>query len=201
LGRRSDHSPAELRRLALDAARQIIQKQGFAALSTRAVAREIGYASGTLYQHFENFDDLVEQVNRETIDAFRARCERVELTDDPAENLTRLAAIYAAFTSENANLWAAVFDHQRPVRSEEYAVSVGKIMTIVERAIAPYYLAGQEAERLHDARVLWMWLYGVSTLARRGMLGQGESAGKMLHTVIEMYTLSRKPAVMSKSGR
>ena len=63
MARRSDHTRAELKDLALEAARSIVREKGVSALSTRKLADRIGYTSGTIYQVFQNRDDLVEQMN------------------------------------------------------------------------------------------------------------------------------------------
>lgn len=196
MGRRSDHTPAELHRNALDAAREIVHEGGLAALSTRAIARKIGYTAGTLYQIFRNIDDLIEQMNAETIDELRGRCEQIDFADDPGENLLQLAECYAAYTAENAAIWSAIFEHRLPKgyqRFEGYEQSVGKLLSVIERAVAPFYRPGEEAERAHDIRVLWTWLYGISGLTQVGRVSKGESFERMIETVIEMYVGSRKP--------
>ena len=72
MGRRSDHTAEELRRMTLDAARKIVSENGLRGLTTRSIAREIGYTVGTLYQIFDNVDRLIEQMNIETLDAMRS---------------------------------------------------------------------------------------------------------------------------------
>ena len=43
MARRSDHTRDELRRMALDAARAIVEEDGLRGLSTRRLAKAIGY--------------------------------------------------------------------------------------------------------------------------------------------------------------
>jgi len=52
MGRRSTHTPQQLRELILDAAQDIIQVQGLAGLSAREIARRIEYSPGTIYNMF-----------------------------------------------------------------------------------------------------------------------------------------------------
>jgi hypothetical protein len=49
MGRRSVHSPEELRQLILDASQTIVERNGITGLSAREIARMIGYSPGTLY--------------------------------------------------------------------------------------------------------------------------------------------------------
>ena len=58
MGRRSSHTAEELRELILDASTALISEGGLASLSAREVARRIGYSPGTLYNVFENLDDV-----------------------------------------------------------------------------------------------------------------------------------------------
>ena len=58
MGRRSAHTSDELRGLILSAARDIIETEGLTALSAREIARRIGYSAGTLYNIFDNLDDI-----------------------------------------------------------------------------------------------------------------------------------------------
>ena len=68
MGRRSTHTPQQLRELILDAAQDIIQDQGLAGLSAREVARRIAYSPGTIYNMFENLDDVVLHVEARVLD-------------------------------------------------------------------------------------------------------------------------------------
>ncbi len=69
MARRSDHSRDELYDMALEAARQIAEKEGLRGLKARGIAREIGYTIGTLYNLFEDLDDLIVHLNGRTLDA------------------------------------------------------------------------------------------------------------------------------------
>ena len=182
--------------MALDAARKIVSKHGLRTLTTRGVAKAIGYTSGSLYQIFENFDDLVEEMNAETIDQLRIRCERVDLRQGPSKSLRSLAKEYTDFTSQNAMLWNAVFELKLPADhqwKEKYQTSVRRMLSVVESAIAPLFQPGEERARLHDVRVLWAWLYGVSALSSGDRLGGDESVADMTQTVVDIYVSARRP--------
>ncbi len=97
MGRRNEHSRDELRALALRAAGEIVAegdgKGGVGALSMREVARRIGYTVGALYIVFENLDDLIVQLNEQTVIELRAALERIRgRANQPAQNLRLLVA-------------------------------------------------------------------------------------------------------------
>jgi AcrR family transcriptional regulator len=67
MGRRNDHTRKDIKEMAVKAGLDIIEENGFSGLSTRKVASKIGYSVGTLYNVFENFDDLVFHINALTL--------------------------------------------------------------------------------------------------------------------------------------
>ena len=73
MARRADHSREELYDNALAAAQRIVETDGFRALTARSVADAIGYSPGTLYNLFENLDDLIIHLNGRTLDALYDR--------------------------------------------------------------------------------------------------------------------------------
>jgi len=171
--------------MALDAARRIVGQEGLQALTTRSLAKAIGYTGGTLYQLFDNYDDLVDQMNAETIDEFRALCEQIDLGRGPSTNLRALADTYIKFTTERLKLWNAIFEHRLPEgqRNEEYMTSVRRMLSLVERAIAPLFGPDEQEAKLRDVRVLWSALYGISALYGH--------VGELIDTVIDIYVRSK----------
>ncbi len=73
MGRRSIHSPEQLRELIVQAATEIIQQDGLEGLSAREIATRINYSPGTLYNVFENLDDLLLTIEARLLDQVRAR--------------------------------------------------------------------------------------------------------------------------------
>ena len=103
MGRRSDHSKEELLGMALDAALHLVHRGGGEALTIRAVAKAIGYAPGTLYNLFENRDDLVLQVNAATLADLRTTLEAVTISGGPNRDVRALAEAYRHVRLANAN--------------------------------------------------------------------------------------------------
>ena len=76
--RRSIHSPEQLRELVIQSAREIIVKEGLSRLSAREIARKIGYSPGTLYNLFDNLNELLLQVQARTLDALDQRLSELQ---------------------------------------------------------------------------------------------------------------------------
>ena len=74
MARRADHTREELHRMALDAAREIVDAEGLRGIKARKIMDKIGYTVGTLYQLFDDLDDLIVHMNTETLDALYEDC-------------------------------------------------------------------------------------------------------------------------------
>lgn len=96
---------AELTAEITDAARRQLAEVGAAALSLRAVARDVGMVSSAVYRYFPSRDDLL---TRLIIDGYDALGEAAESADDPAaEPRARWLAVCRAVRS-----WALAHPHE-----------------------------------------------------------------------------------------
>ena len=154
--------------MALAAARRIVAADGIRGLSTRRIAGAIGYTAGTLYQLFDDLDDLIMRLNATTLDALLLKCKGVDLKREPENVLQDLAEFYIAFVTKNPKLWTAVVEHNLPsgkATPKWYRDRVGQLLGLVETALAPLYSPSRSEKKFLDARVLWGGLYGIASLA------------------------------------
>ncbi len=172
MGRRSDHSKEELYELALRAARGIIEADGARAMTARNVADAMGYSPGTLYNLFENLDDLITHLNGRLLDEMGDALAELPVGDDPRDNLTRLLHRYLSFIGEQANLWALLFEHTIPGGRAPtwYQRKIEKALAVLERALAPVFAPGDADGPRRSARVLWASLHGIWSLGSSGKL-------------------------------
>lgn len=168
MARRYDHSREELAEMAVKATRRIVAHQGVRALSTRKVAKEIGYSVGTIYNLYDNLDDLIVHMNASVLDDLKQALLAVPQDDDVAERLKNMAAAYIGFTRTNLNLWNSLFDHRLPPGEDVpdwYRVKVEDLIRLIEHAIAPEFSTVHAVERQQSAWVLWSSLHGICSLA------------------------------------
>ncbi len=197
MARRSDHSREELYAMALAAAREIAEKEGLRGLKARRIAREIGYTVGTLYNVFENLDDLIVHLNGTTLDALHKSCAPPPPEDEPEAALRTLARAYIRFTSNHPNLWGMLFEPTAPHGEQLpdwYHEKVRRLFELPERALASLFPQGQEAQRHHSARVLWSGLHGICSLARAGALPKTESETALADSLITNYVTGLRQA-------
>ncbi len=176
--------------MALDAARDIVARDGLRGLSTRGIAKEIGYTAGTLYQLFANLDDLIAQMNADTLEALLEACAGVDTEGGAEVALQQLASRYIRFVGEHPKLWNAVFEHTLPdgrTLHARHIAAVTRLLGLAETALAPLFPPGMEDCRLHEARVIWASLYGIASLAVSGKLAQAETPEDMAESLATNY--------------
>lgn len=168
MGRRSSHTPEELRELILQVATEIIEHDGLGALSARQIARRIGYSAGTLYNVFSDLDDLILTVESRLLDNLAARLTQVPPSIDRVQHLCDLATAYLAFTQEQPRLWNLLFEHHMPTGRPippAFHARMEALLTLVERAVEPL-IQPPDTDRAHRAaRVLWASVHGITSLA------------------------------------
>lgn len=174
MGRRSDHSRDELREMALAAAKRIVAKQGYGALSTRKVAAAIGYTVGSLYLAFTNLEDLILQVNGSTLsDLHTALARTAEHCQDPDACIAALAEEYIRFAFENRALWSLIFEHPTPNKPPAwYSEKVARMFQMVDRPLKLLAPQRSDAEIHLAANALWGGVHGVSILGLAGRLDE-----------------------------
>jgi AcrR family transcriptional regulator len=192
MGRRSAHTPEELRGLILQAAQEIIEKDGLSGLSARAIARQIEYSPGTLYNMFENLDDLVLHVEARVLTELDKALGSVPRDGTPLEQTQRLADTYIRFTRERPRLWNLLFEHHLPTDSEIpgwYQDKLDSLLGHVETAIAPLFKPEQQTQRKRAARVLWAGVHGITSLATSDKLSSitTDSAQVLVRELITAY--------------
>ena len=149
----------------LDSARAIGVRDGWRAVTIRAVAHELGYASPLLYEHFRDKEDLLTQIAVEAL---------VRLEAKLTENLPK--ASRAAALTMIERYWTFMLEHPQlyrlmngmdgvPIEREAVNRSAQSLCTVIGAVVRP--LAGKnstdaDAQTLADE--LWALLHGMATL-------------------------------------
>jgi AcrR family transcriptional regulator len=205
MGRRSTHTPQQLRELILDAAQDIIEAQGLAGLSAREIARRIEYSPGTIYNMFENLDDVVLHVEARVLEALDKRLSAFLQDGNATGRVNRLAQAYLAFTHEKPRLWNLLFEHHMPkeaVLPPWYQQKLEGLMGRVEEALAPLFPPGREADRQRAARVLWAGVHGITSLSTADKLSvvTTESANRLVDDLVTTYLAGLANGAVPASG-
>lgn len=172
---RRDEQKAELREKIFAAARKMVLRKGFAELSLRKLADEIGYAPGTIYLYFKNRDEIVREI---CVRGFAELFEEMKSAADVVDPQARVAALlraYADFAINHPETYRLSF-MEDPKFTEEMFRSVPRegedgagrlafsaVVKAVQDLKARKKLARGVDENLL-AEVLWAGVHGVVSL-------------------------------------
>ena len=192
MARRKDHTREELKEMSVISARKIIAAQGLSNLNMRRIAGDIGYTVGTLYNVFEDMDDLMMHINAATLDALYAALEKdVPQNDKNATRaLKQIAKTYIRFATENFNLWNVLTNYEQMTeedRPDWYMEKTARLFRMVEQHLAPLCKTSAKAER--SAKILWASVHGICVLGLNGRLDitGADPVQSLTDTLIENY--------------
>ena len=199
---RKDEQKAELREMILDKARELVLQKGFAELSIRKLAEEIGYAPGTIYLYFKNRDEIVSEI---CVRGFAALAEEMKAAADVADPQERLAALmraYADFAVNNPETYRLSF-MEDPKLTEEMFRSAPleaeggagrQAFAAVVKAVRDLKQSGKLARKEDEtllAEVLWTGVHGVVSLKliypAFPVNSTEELVNKMIHTLLQGF--------------
>jgi AcrR family transcriptional regulator len=205
MGRRSQHKPDELRKLILDAAQAIIEKGGVAELSAREIGRAIGYAPGTLYNMYDNLDEILLRVEVRVLEDLDR-----QLADDMddsagADALRNFASGYVAFAHKRPSLWRLLSEHNLPTGVAPpvwYAAAANAPVARLEQPLSVVMPDADRATLLRTARALWASIHGMTVLSTNMKLGGLNADASMVQVVdvVETFVAGiahRKPKRMA----
>ena len=161
-----------LRQEILDAARDILVREGYEGLSMRKVAERIDYSPTAIYLHFKDRDDLVfcvcEQVMGGLVTELQQICDRQA---DPLVALKKVLRRYVEFGLKHPQHYQATFGipHRHDAKDARYqepgtmALQVfGFLPRLVAECVKQKKLAKVD---VHDAScALWAGIHGITSL-------------------------------------
>jgi len=192
MGRRSLHTADELRELIIGASTQLIQESGLGGLSAREIARRINYSPGTLYNSFDNLDDLVLTIEGRLLDQLLEELASLPQDQSPEQAVHSIARRYLAFAVGNPKLWNLLFEHHVPASRpvpDWYRQKLEALMARVEAAILPLS-EGRDPEAVRRAaRVLWAGVHGIASLSAADKLSilTADDASVLMDDLVRNY--------------
>ena len=155
----------------MEAATRLVDANGAEAVTLRAVAREVGISAPSIYDHFDDRDQILNAVIQRCFAELTAdiTTARDGVTDDPVDRLSAGCDAYLRFAERQPQRYALLFRRPNPRDEAAYgaqddagAVAFG---TLVE-GIADCAAAERStsAEPFNDATALWAALHGYASL-------------------------------------
>lgn len=166
----------------LDAAREVVVRDGWQAVTIRDVAALIEYSPPAIYEHFESKDAILRELAH---DGFGLLLTAVHAGRDagaaPETQIRQLCLAFWDFARDNRALYELMHgpacprghDADRPTDATEVLADVG----VVLRAISPTL----DEESIREAEdLLWATLHGLVTLHLNHWVPGGDSRGRRL---------------------
>ncbi|MEV4775427.1 TetR/AcrR family transcriptional regulator [Microbacterium sp. LTA6] len=167
-------------------AREIAERDGWSAVTTRRLAGEIEYSPPVLYGHFPDGRDGI--VNAVALSGFRDFTAAMREASGGVEGAQRVRAFveaYLAFAAEHPATYEAMF-------SMRLAVEFAQESTPQELregfAVLVAVVGGKsDADAATRGEVFWSGLHGIAVLARERRLAP-ENHGARVDTLVDLFS-------------
>lgn len=162
MGRRSDHSRAELREIIVAEGHRQLSEVGYWRFSARELAKRIGYSIGTIYNVLGSHDQLMVAVNGRTLELWLDYLD--SRLHGASEHRLKLAIdAYFEFAIVHRHAWAALYDFRLPDDTPppaDYQAKVAAITAIVTAEVAAALPPARAGEAEPLARSLLATVHG-----------------------------------------
>ena len=162
----------DLRAACLRAARELLEEDGSAALSLRAVARRAGVSATAPYRHFADRDALVSAVATEGYGELGAKLNEAHPEPSTPEDLAAVAVAYVRFALDHPALFRVMFAEPCDPGSAERAAATAAISGYVSGIVGRAF-PGAESEALSTA--VWALVHGLAFLYLDGKLDASDA--------------------------
>ncbi len=163
---RREREREEIRTRILDAARELFDSEGYEHVTMRRIAEAIEYSPTTIYNHFEDKDDLVRALCEEDFSRLLQVFHEEEPPANPVEWIRRLARAYARFGLELPNHYRFMFMTAHKKENRDCLSPGDQSFEMLRTAVARAIETGQfrRGDVNTVAQVLWSSLHGVVAL-------------------------------------
>jgi AcrR family transcriptional regulator len=115
---RKQREKQEMRRIILDAAKEIFLEKGFHSTSLRNIAEKIEYSPGTIYLYFKDKDEIFHALHEEGFGKLLGMMQPLQHVVDPMERLIAMGKVYMEFAYNNKGLYDLMFIMEAPIKAE-----------------------------------------------------------------------------------
>ena len=157
----------DLRTACLRAAMELLEQDGAAGLSVRAVARHAGVSPGAPYRHYADRDALVSAVAAEGYRELAGNLSAAHPSPSTPDDLATVAVAYVQFALERPALFRTMFGDSCDGDSSERVAATGAIAEYVG-ALVQRAFPGADPEALSIA--IWAVVHGLAFLYLDGKL-------------------------------
>lgn len=153
----------------LAAARRIVLDEGFAALTMRRIAAEVGYSPAALYLHFDSREALARELGGAGMRELHERLTRAAAIASPLARLKALAAAYVTFAREEPETYRLIFMEPGFAATalagkDAAGAAAFALLAAVFADLAAEGRLAPQADPAGLATDLWVLLHGIASL-------------------------------------
>ncbi|MFE0733904.1 TetR/AcrR family transcriptional regulator [Streptomyces sp. NPDC058855] len=182
---RKERERAARERLIVATARELAERQGWDAVTTRRLAERIEYSQPVLYSHFRGKCEIIGAVALEGAAELAAALRTAAAAaDGPRARVTALAGAYLDFAERNPAVYDAMFqlDGGLAFAQEDTPAPLKDGFAALLESLEE--VAGDGVHPGVFTEVFWAALHGLATLTRAGRLPP-EEAGRRLELLVD----------------
>jgi AcrR family transcriptional regulator len=163
----------QLRKLIIDAARELFVAHGVEAVTMREIAKRIDYSATSIYLHFADKEAVLRAILDVDMLALATSLNTILQIADPVERMQALGYGYAEFALSFPNHYRLMFMAERtPCDPEKSSLQKNNAEQdayfLLKTVVNDVYLAGRFRAELQDvdlvAQVIWAGIHGVCSL-------------------------------------
>ncbi|MFJ4742171.1 TetR/AcrR family transcriptional regulator [Streptomyces sp. NPDC088775] len=158
----------DLRAACLHAARELLEEDGSAGLSLRAVARRAGVSATAPYRHFADRDALVSGVAAQGYRELAGELAEAHPPPSTPDGLAALALVYVRFALEHPALFRVMFAEPCDLTSEERVAATAVLSEYLQGVVRTAFPGSDDPEAL--ATTIWALVHGLAFLHLDGKL-------------------------------
>ncbi|MFJ5833686.1 TetR/AcrR family transcriptional regulator [Streptomyces sp. NPDC093089] len=190
----STYHHGDLRAACLRAARELLEEDGSAGLSLRAVARRAGVSATAPYRHYADREALVSAVAAEGYRELATYLSTAHPAPSTPDDLAAVAVAYVRFALDHPALFRAMFAEPCDPTSEERVAATAAISEYVRGIVRDAFPGSDDTDAL--STTVWALVHGLAFLHLDGKLDSSTPeavADQVRASVFALFTAS--PAI------
>ncbi|MFB6841288.1 TetR/AcrR family transcriptional regulator [Streptomyces sp. NPDC056361] len=193
----SGYHHGDLRAACLRAARELLEEDGSAALSLRAVARKAGVSATAPYRHYADRDALVSAVAAEGYRELAQHLAAAHPAPSTPDDLAAVAVVYVQFALEHPALFRAMFAEPCDPTSEERVAATAVITEYVQSIVRDAFPGAEDSAAL--ATTVWALVHGLAFLHLDGKLDTSTPEAVAAQVSASVYALFAASPALSQA--
>ncbi|MFF0561371.1 TetR/AcrR family transcriptional regulator [Streptomyces sp. NPDC004266] len=187
----SAYHHGDLRAACLRAARELLEEDGSAALSLRAVARRAGVSATAPYRHYADREALVSAVAAEGYRELAQHLTAAHPAPSTPDDLAAVATAYVRFALDHPAMFRVMFAEPCDPTSEERVAATAAISAYVQGIVRDAFPGAEDTGAL--STTVWALVHGLAFLHLDGKLDASTPeavADQVRSSVIALFTAS-----------